>query len=56
MLNIFLNKHLSQSQVLERLAEMYFSKEDIKDPLSITELEVRTKLNIKGTGITRNSL
>ena len=41
---------------VERLAEMYFSKEDIKDPLSITELEVRTKLNIKGTGITRNSL
>ena len=38
---------------VERLAEMYFSKEDIKDPLSITELEVRTKLNIKGT---RNSL
>ena len=35
---------------------MYFSKEDIKDPLSITELEVRTKLNIKGTGITINSL
>lgn len=41
---------------IKRLAEMYFPKEDIEDPLSIADLEVRTKLTIKGTGVTKDSL
>ena len=41
---------------IKRLAEMYFPKEDIEDPLSIADLEVRTKLTIKGTGVAKDSL
>ena len=41
---------------IKRLTEMYFPREDIEDPLSITELEVITKLTIKGTGVAKDSL
>lgn len=41
---------------VERLAEMYFPRKDIKEALSKTEIEVKTKLNIKGTGIAKDSI
>ena len=41
---------------IKRLTEMYFPKEEIEDPLSIADLEVRTKLTIKGTGVAKDSL
>lgn len=39
-----------------RLSEMYYPNENIDNPLSVTELEVNTKLIIKGTGVTKNSI
>ena len=41
---------------VERLVEMYYPHENIENPLSITELEVNTKINIKGTGVVKDSL
>lgn len=41
---------------IDRLAEMYYPNENIDDPLSVTELEVNTKLIIKGTGVAKDSL
>lgn len=41
---------------IERMTEMYYPKKNIKDPLSITELEVNTNLIIKGTGVTKDSI
>lgn len=41
---------------VERLAEMYYPHENIENPLSITELEVNTKINIKGTGVVKDSI
>lgn len=41
---------------VERLAEMYYPHENIENPLSITELEVNTKINIRGTGVVKDSI
>lgn len=41
---------------VERLVEMYYPHENIDNPLSVTELEVNTKINIKGTGVIKDSL
>lgn len=41
---------------VERIREMYYPKEDVDNPLSITDIEVNTNLTIKGTGITKNSI
>lgn len=41
---------------IERMKEMYYPKEDVDNPLNITEIEVNTNLIIKGTGITKNSI
>lgn len=41
---------------IKRMEEMYYPKEDIEDPLSITDLEVNTNLIIKGTGVTKDSI
>ncbi len=41
---------------VERLVEMYYPHENIDNPLSVTELEVNTKINIKGTGVVKDSL
>lgn len=41
---------------IDRLAEMYYPNENIDNPLSVTELEVNTKLIIKGTGVAKDSL
>ena len=35
---------------------MYYPNENIDNPLSVTELEVNTKLIIKGTGVAKDSL
>ena len=41
---------------IDRLAEMYYPNENIDNPLSVTEVEVNTKLIIKGTGVVKDSL
>lgn len=41
---------------IARLAEMYYQNENIDNPLSVTEVEVNTKLIIKGTGVVKDSL
>ena len=41
---------------IDRLAEMYYPNENIDNPLSVTELEVNTKLIIIGTGVAKDSL
>lgn len=41
---------------IKRMTEMYYPKENIEDPLSITELEVNTNLIIKGTGVAKDSI
>lgn len=41
---------------VERLSEMYYPHENIDNPLSVTELEVNTKINIKGTGVAKDSI
>ncbi|MEN8077362.1 Ger(x)C family spore germination protein [Clostridioides difficile] len=41
---------------IKRMEEMYYPKEGIDDPLSITDLEVNTNLIIKGTGVTKDSI
>lgn len=41
---------------IDRLAEMYYPNENIDNPLGVTELEVNTKLSIKGTGVVKDSL
>lgn len=41
---------------IHRLAEMYYPNENIDNPLSVTEVEVNTKLIIKGTGVVKDSL
>ena len=41
---------------IDRLAEMYYPNENMDNPLSVTELEVNTKLIIKGTGVAKDSL
>lgn len=41
---------------IERMAEIYCQNSDIENPLKYSEIEVNTKVNIKGTGVTRNSL
>lgn len=41
---------------IDRLAEMYYPNENIDNPLSVTEIEVNTKLIIKGTGVVKDSL
>lgn len=41
---------------IARLAEMYYPNENIDNPLSVTEVEVNTKLIIKGTGVVKDSL
>ena len=35
---------------------MYYPHENIDNPLSVTELEVNTKINIKETGVVKDSL
>ena len=35
---------------------MYYPNENIDNPLSVTEVEVNTKLIIKGTGVVKDSL
>ena len=41
---------------IDRLVEMYYPNENIDNPLSVTEVEVNTKLIIKGTGVVKDSL
>ena len=41
---------------IERMVEVYYPKSEVANPLKYTDIEVNTKVNIKGTGITRNSL
>ena len=41
---------------IRRLSEIYYPNENIDNPLSVTELEVNTKLIIKGTGVVKDSL
>ncbi len=41
---------------IHRLSEIYYPNENIDNPLSVTELEVNTKLIIKGTGVSKDSL
>ncbi|WP_133016851.1 Ger(x)C family spore germination protein [Clostridium cuniculi] len=41
---------------IDRLAEMYYPNENIDNPLSVTEVEVNTKVIIKGTGVVKDSL
>lgn len=41
---------------VERMVEVYYPKREVADPLKYTDIEVNTKVNIKGTGITRNSI
>ena len=41
---------------IRRLSEIYYPNENIDNPLSVTELEVNTKLIIKGTGVAKDSL
>lgn len=41
---------------IDRLAEMYYPNENIDNPLSVAEVEVNTKLIIKGTGVVKDSL
>lgn len=41
---------------IDRLAEMYYPNKNIDNPLSVTEVEVNTKLIIKGTGVVKDSL
>ena len=39
-----------------RLKEIHYGKEEINDPLSICDLEINTKVNINGTGLSQNAL
>ena len=39
-----------------RMKEIYYGKESIDDPLSICDFEVNTKVNINGTGLSKNAL
>ena len=41
---------------IERMVEIYYPKSEVANPLKYTDIEVNTKVNIKGTGVTRNSL
>ena len=41
---------------IKRMVEVYYPKSDISSPLKYTDIQVNTKVNIKGTGVTRNSL
>lgn len=41
---------------IDRLVEMYYPNENIDNPLNVTEIEVNTKLIIKGTGVVKDSL
>lgn len=41
---------------VERMKEMYYPKENVDNPLDITDIEVNTNLIIKGTGVTKNSI
>lgn len=40
---------------VEREKEIYYPKIEIKDPLLNCEIQVNTKININGTGVSRNS-
>ena len=53
--NKYKNKDLDIFNV-ERAVEMYYPKSELDNPLKYTEIEVNTKVNIKGTGVTRNSI
>ena len=39
-----------------RMKEIHYGKEEINDPLSICDLEINTKVNINGTGLSQNTL
>ena len=39
-----------------RMKEIHYGKEEINDPLSICDLEINTKVNINGTGLSQNAL
>ena len=39
-----------------RMKEIHYGKEKINDPLSICDLEINTKVNINGTGLSKNAL
>ena len=39
-----------------RMKEIYYGKESIDDPLSICDFEINTKVNINGTGLSKNAL
>ena len=41
---------------IERMVEVYYPNSDIANPLSHSDIEVNTKVNVKGTGVTKNSL
>ena len=41
---------------IKRMVEVYYPKSEIANPLKYTDIEVNTKVTIKGTGVTRNSL
>ena len=41
---------------VERMIEVYYPNSGLSDPLKFTEIEVNSKVNIKGTGVSRNSL
>lgn len=41
---------------IERYVEVKYPELQIEEPIKYTDIEVNTKVNIKGTGITRNSL
>ena len=41
---------------IERMAEIYYPNSEVANPLKYTDIEVNTRVNIKGTGVTRNSL
>lgn len=41
---------------VERMVEVYYPKSEVANPLKYTDIEVNTKVKIKGTGVTRNSL
>ena len=38
------------------MKEIHYGKEEINDPLSICDLEINTKVNINGTGLSQNAL
>ena len=53
--NKYKNKQLDLFDI-KRMVEVYYPKSDISSPLKYTDIQVNTKVNIKGTGVTRNSL